>query len=77
MICHLNKIVIVRSWFEISFNQGINNHVNPNASNMASHETKTDSLRNWIIISFLCAPTTFRIPISLARNVDLAVQRFI
>jgi hypothetical protein len=28
------------------------------------------------MISFRCAPTAFLIPISLARNVDLAVERF-
>src|SRR4029079_11178446 len=74
--CHFNRILISRFCAETLFSQGSINQVRPKANIKAIHETRIDSLRNCAMISFLCAPTAFLIPISLARNVDLAVERF-
>src|SRR4030095_3368155 len=76
MICHFNKIEISRFIADTLFSQGSSSQVRAKANINAIHETITDSLRNCAMISFRCAPTVFRMPISLARNVDLAVERF-
>src|SRR5690348_10447323 len=75
--CHFNKIFIESCCHVTLLSQGKVKYQNRKASAMAIQVIITDSLRNWKINSFLRAPTTFRIPISFARNADRAVERFI
>src|SRR5438034_1259011 len=75
-ICHLINIFTERLCAEILLSQGSRMYNKANASKIAAHVINTDSLRNCVINSFFLAPTTFRMPISLARSADLAVERF-
>ncbi len=76
IILTVNTLFIDNCWPDSLLIKGSNNNVITNARINASHVIKTDSLKNCIIISLRCAPTTFLTPISLARNMERAVERF-
>ena len=77
IIFDCSSVLKESSWPEVLFSQGMANQVNRAAIIIATKQISTDSLRNWKMSSFFLAPITLRIPISLALNADLAVERFI
>ncbi len=75
--CHFSSRSADKCNPDILFKEGKIAHAANMANAIASQAIKTDSLKNCAISSDLVAPATLRMPISLARNVDLAVDRFI
>ena len=74
--CHLSKMLTERFCPDTLFNQGNVKYNNTKAIMIAAHVSNIDSLKNWNTSPLLLAPTTFLMPISLARNADRAVERF-
>ena len=74
--CHFNKMLTESCCPDTLFNQGNVRYNNTKAIMIAAHVSNIDSLKNWNTRPFLLAPTTFLMPISLARNADRAVERF-
>ena len=57
-------------------NTGKNKYTKRSAKHIAANDKMIDSPKNCPIISILEAPTTFRIPTSLALFMERAVERF-
>src|SRR5688572_27886765 len=74
--CNFIKMFKERTCPESLLSHGSEIYNKPNAIKMPAQVIKTDSLRNCKINSLFLAPTTFLIPISLARKADRAVERF-
>src|SRR5688572_14289581 len=73
---HCNSELKLNSRPDNLFINGKQIAVNTKEMTKAINVISTDSVRNCVTSSVLVAPLTFRIPISLARNTDLAVARF-